>query len=397
MKFGMVLLFAATPLIAGTRVWTGAGTDAKWSNPANWDGGTPLQGDDLVFPSLKTGSTNDFPSGLRVHSISYFVNGSGFSGNPIFLGAGGFTLSDRFIVSIIIVHISAPIALVASQTWTFGAGSEATTFDAVDLGGNTLTLDVNSISVHLPSIAGNGTIVKRGAAGAFFESAPGASLNVAEGTASFFKATTADLDVAAGATLSVQSEDSTSRNVRFEPGSHYQIFSGSWLNATAAVSVNNATLDVVGSLLSSPSFVINNRGTDRIAGTFLGLPEGAIIYAAPGFYRISYIGGDGNDITLTRLAVPATATTTTATAAISRQTVTLTASVTAGATGNLGFYEKGVLFGTAPLDAAGHAGLTTQLAPGAHEITVAYSGAEGFATSRATITVNVARSRAARH
>jgi hypothetical protein len=52
------------------------------------------------------------------------------------------------------------------------------------------------------------------------------------------------------------------------------------------------------------SFVIlKNDGTDAIVGTFLNAPEGAV-FAGPlnTAFRISYIGGDGNDVVITRVA-----------------------------------------------------------------------------------------------
>jgi len=46
--------------------------------------------------------------------------------------------------------------------------------------------------------------------------------------------------------------------------------------------------------------LIDNRGTWPIAGTFDGLPEGAVLTAGGQEFRISYVAGDGNDVTLTR-------------------------------------------------------------------------------------------------
>jgi autotransporter-associated beta strand protein len=49
------------------------------------------------------------------------------------------------------------------------------------------------------------------------------------------------------------------------------------------------------------SFVIlNNRGSAPISGTFAGLPEGAQFSAGGLTWQITYTGGDGNDVVLTR-------------------------------------------------------------------------------------------------
>src|SRR5205814_2324899 len=49
--------------------------------------------------------------------------------------------------------------------------------------------------------------------------------------------------------------------------------------------------------------VIDNDGSDPVVGTFRNLPEGASFTAGGLAYRVSYAGGDGNDVTLTRVAV----------------------------------------------------------------------------------------------
>lgn len=46
--------------------------------------------------------------------------------------------------------------------------------------------------------------------------------------------------------------------------------------------------------------IIDNQGNEAVKGTFEGLPEGATIKGPNGaVLKISYVGGDGNDVTLT--------------------------------------------------------------------------------------------------
>ena len=45
--------------------------------------------------------------------------------------------------------------------------------------------------------------------------------------------------------------------------------------------------------------IVDNTGTQKVNGTFNGLPEGSDITVGGDTLRISYVGGDGNDITLT--------------------------------------------------------------------------------------------------
>jgi fibronectin-binding autotransporter adhesin len=66
----------------------------------------------------------------------------------------------------------------------------------------------------------------------------------------------------------------------------------------------NAFLDAsVGfsSWLSNQFVIINNDGADAIAGTFSGRPEGSTLTLGAEQFRISYVGGDGNDVVLTQL------------------------------------------------------------------------------------------------
>ncbi|MEO1211749.1 MAG: BspA family leucine-rich repeat surface protein, partial [Cyanobacteria bacterium J06638_20] len=57
--------------------------------------------------------------------------------------------------------------------------------------------------------------------------------------------------------------------------------------------------------------LINNDGTDAVIGTFMGHPEGSIVNIGGYASRISYVGGDGNDVVLKAFTIdPATSFTT---------------------------------------------------------------------------------------
>src|SRR5207249_293784 len=45
--------------------------------------------------------------------------------------------------------------------------------------------------------------------------------------------------------------------------------------------------------------VIDNTGASAVSGTFTGLVEGALVRAFGRTFRISYVGGTGNDVVLT--------------------------------------------------------------------------------------------------
>jgi fibronectin-binding autotransporter adhesin len=51
--------------------------------------------------------------------------------------------------------------------------------------------------------------------------------------------------------------------------------------------------------------IINNDGSDAVVGTFANLAEGATFKVGGNVFKISYKGGDGNDVTLTVLTAAA--------------------------------------------------------------------------------------------
>ncbi len=80
--------------------------------------------------------------------------------------------------------------------------------------------------------------------------------------------------------------------------------------ANGTVTLGNGTLSVVRFEGYVPKAndvytIIANDGADAVVGTFKDLPEGATFTNSDGaVYRISYKGGDGNDVTLTVVTAP---------------------------------------------------------------------------------------------
>lgn len=56
--------------------------------------------------------------------------------------------------------------------------------------------------------------------------------------------------------------------------------------------------------IGSAFTLISNDGIDPVTGTFTGLPEGATLTVGSTTFKISYVGGDGNDVTLTAVKLP---------------------------------------------------------------------------------------------
>ncbi len=97
-RLALALLVALT-LRADSRTWSGGGADDLWSNPANWDSGVPVAGDDLFFTTHALSYTfNDLPAGTTFRSILASAGPWTFDGNAVTLsigvGHGGKTLAE---------------------------------------------------------------------------------------------------------------------------------------------------------------------------------------------------------------------------------------------------------------------------------------------------------------
>ncbi|HEX2746563.1 MAG TPA: choice-of-anchor D domain-containing protein [Verrucomicrobiales bacterium] len=92
-------------------------------------------------------------------------------------------------------------------------------------------------------------------------------------------------------------------------GSGYDVLSVAAGTSTGQVALNNAKLvlrekDTVSIPPAANLLILDNDGTDAVSGTFAGLPQGAVVSSDRGSYTISYTGGTGNDIVLTRISAP---------------------------------------------------------------------------------------------
>jgi hypothetical protein len=75
-------------------------------------------------------------------------------------------------------------------------------------------------------------------------------------------------------------------------------------HVTGTVTLAGATLHIItpGNIPAGTQLLtIDNDSTDPIVGIFAGLPEGSIVTAGGEPFRITYVGGDGNDVVLTAL------------------------------------------------------------------------------------------------
>ena len=76
------------------------------------------------------------------------------------------------------------------------------------------------------------------------------------------------------------------------------------LDVTGSVTLGSAHLNVSLGYTPAPGdsfLIVNNDGSDPVSGTFNGLAEGGLLVVGADVFQISYTGGDGNDVVLTRV------------------------------------------------------------------------------------------------
>lgn len=103
---------------------------------------------------------------------------------------------------------------------------------------------------------------------------------------------TGDVTLNSGSTLAIEANGSVTAGTDYDQ-----------LNVTGTVTLGGATLSTSGTITSSPGQVltiVNNDDTDTISGTFAGLAEGDIVAINGVEFVISYVGGSGNDVTLSQ-------------------------------------------------------------------------------------------------
>ncbi len=336
-----VLIFSINAFSA-VKTWDGGGADANWQTAANWVGDVaPAANDDLVFPATAAQFTtnNNFFLFTNFNSITLDGNYT-IGGNPL-------RIANSLTVNSGTQAINTAITLSGGQTFT-GNQISLTTIAVLSVGGAGLTLDgAGSFGVGL--ISGAGAIIKNGAGASLIASSSGyngaitvnngifivdANIpnsavsvnnpNITTGTLGISgfggTGTVGTVNVTQGAisagTLTSPTGILNTGNLTFTANGNYAVKIGGTLpganghdqlNVTGTVNLNNARLapipwggfrPAIGDALT----ILRNDGTDAINGTFLNAPEGAIFGGALNTaFRITYQGGDGNDVVITRV------------------------------------------------------------------------------------------------
>src|SRR5262245_9681860 len=340
-----------TRLAPAVATWDGGGTNANWTTAANWVGDVaPNPGDDLVFPGSATQLTNvnDFPDGTAFHSFKITGSGYHLTGNGIALAAGFSVDVNAFNSSSDNPEIGLPLSLTADQTFANDTGFlRFLLSSSVSLNGHALTvLATSQPNLIVPPstisgpITGSGSLTFTGTLGTFLTgnctftgptnvsdglldvegTLPG-PVTVVSRNGAFTQlaggGTVGDVTVTSGGlnpgrysgVFPMPAGILKTGNVSLGPGastSFALVNDGSVRSLAVTGTVQlGGTVSVVPTQQMPPSSgaqftLINNDGTDPIVGTFANAPEGGLIQVSPFFQmRITYRGGDGNDVVAT--------------------------------------------------------------------------------------------------
>lgn len=320
---------------AAVRTWDGGGADANWLTALNWVGDVaPSANDDLVFPAAAAqfSTNNNFPVQTVFNSVTIDGNFT-IGGNSFRIGAGGLTVNSGTVA------INSPVSLSAAATFAAGTGT-TTTLAVLSVGSSALRIDgAGSFGIGL--ISGSGGINKVGTGASLIAAALlysgsifiGDGILVVDGTLSNSSVmieaplgglggtgrvgpVTSMVGTISAGTLTSPTGVFTTGNLSLSGDSNYLCKIGGTspgssghdqLNVIGTVSLANARLAPLAWNAFRPAVgdsfrILNNDGSDPVSGTFLNAPEGAV-FAGPlnTAFRITYTGGDGNDIVITRV------------------------------------------------------------------------------------------------
>lgn len=212
---------------------------------------------------LNTGAVS---FGDQSDDVTTFDLGLSTSAGPSGTSVAG-TLASSGNLSLGSVTLTAPNVVLRGVDGTFGVIAGTTSDLELDFAGR----------VTLPQAKAPGVVLAR-------------ALRASDGVLSGSGAV-GNLALTSAATLQVSATG-------IQPGSGYGQFTVANLGTidlgSAALSLAGSTPLPMGSILK----LIDNGGSNPVTGTFAGLPEGALMDSPAGVCRVSYTGGDGNDVTL---------------------------------------------------------------------------------------------------
>jgi autotransporter-associated beta strand protein len=186
--------------------------------------------------------------------------------------------------------------LAATSTIDVGAGQSLTLGGIISGVGSLTKVGAGSVIVSALNTYTRGTTVNEGTlsgGGKIGALLVGNGATIAPSAATTEILKTGNVAFSAGSTFAMTLSGTTA-------GTQYD-----QLSAIGTVNLAGATLNV--NLAFTPALattftLIQNDGIDAVMGTFAGLPQGATLLLGGMTFQVSYLGGTGNDVVLTRTA-----------------------------------------------------------------------------------------------
>lgn len=295
----------------GASALTKAGTGVLTLGAANtFSGGTTLTRGGLILgnsAAAGSGPLTLISGTITAASPLSIGNSVVLAGNVTVGGKNNVTFTGQTtltgnrtltIVGTVVTTFSGAIGQNAVAALTkAGAGTLVLSAANTYTGGTTInagTLVVSGSILNAVTVKSSGTLAGTGSTGAVTVKTGGAVLPGAlSGSVGILS--TGNVALSSGSSFNAALDGDS-------PGSGY-----SQLNVQGSVDLGSGTLNVTVASGFAPavgeSFVIvNNDGSDSVAGSFAGLAEGARFVSGGMTFQISYRGGSGNDVTLTSVA-----------------------------------------------------------------------------------------------
>jgi autotransporter-associated beta strand protein len=301
----------------GTSTWTGGASNGNWSQSGNWSGGLyPRAGSNLSFAgSIDQTTYNDVVTSVTAITFGSGIGSFLLNGQAVSLGGNVTNSSGR------LQTINLGLTITANRTFTTtGTGSSLLLGGVIQgaggitkSGSGTLTLSAADLYTGATTVSA-GTVFVNGSITSAVSVSGGA---VFGGSGS----STAAVTVSSGGTLTGGNLGgvgtfTTTGAVTLSSGSIFQadfsaaagqfdqVTANSFSLAGATLTLNG--LDTGAGIAPHSSYVLlNNTGSGAISGTFAGLAEGSTVTADGATFTLSYVGGTGNDVTLTESGLSA--------------------------------------------------------------------------------------------